>query len=135
MILKRERERVKGLGENVRPRQANRAAEELRASQGVGGQVSLPQSHGNPRWREQRSKGWCTCHCNSPIHPLFPNFIVNLYSLSFFNFGLVPLILCEFMYVIDVKCSKGWPVLIFRLLVRSRFDYLILEILWQLGFG
>lgn len=52
-----ETERGKGTERDVRPRQANRAAEEVRASQGVGSEGTLSQGHGNPRRREQCSEG------------------------------------------------------------------------------
>ena len=41
-------QRKRGGEKDVRPRQANRAAEEVRASEGVGSEGPLPQSHGNP---------------------------------------------------------------------------------------
>jgi len=55
--LQRERER-----DVIRLGQTDRAVEEVWASEGVWSEGSLPQSHGNPRWREQRSKGRCSCH-------------------------------------------------------------------------
>lgn len=43
----------------------------MRALERVGGQGSLSQSHGDPRWREQRSTRWCTCHRNYFFFSIF----------------------------------------------------------------
>ena len=47
---------------DVRPRPANRAAQEMRTAHGNWGEGALPQGNGNPRRREQCSARRCTSH-------------------------------------------------------------------------
>ena len=56
---------------DVRPRQTNRATEEVRAPEGIGSESSLPQSYGNPRRREQRSTRRCSRHRTSLFFLIF----------------------------------------------------------------
>ena len=95
-LLARERDR------DVRPRQANRAAEEVWASQGIRGEGSLSQSHGNPRWREQRSKGRCPCHCNP--------FLSLSISYSLIGLSESTKLLCDWGFWVWLGCEFQWWV-------------------------
>jgi hypothetical protein len=74
------------------PRQANRAAEEVRASQRVQSQGSLPQNHGDSRRREQRSEGLQSSPNDDPAEKnldssLFPcSFVSVCFSFFLFSF-------------------------------------------------
>ena len=72
--------------EDVGPGQANRAAEEVRALEGVRSQGSLPQGHGDPRRREQRSTSRRTSHCKS--QPSYFLWIVFVTFLGLFCLGI-----------------------------------------------